>query len=87
MYPSPLLSPLVTVRLKTQYFVLLFLFWQHHGAGEILVRQPGVDSADPAVVKQSLNPWTAREGPEDSVLKGSFTSLYPHHHIHVRMRF
>ena len=40
-----------------------FTFWLHHRACRILVPQPGIEPAPPAVQVQSLNPWTAREVP------------------------
>jgi len=38
-----------------------FLFWPHHAACGILVPQPGVEPAPPALEVQSLNYWIARE--------------------------
>ena len=52
---------------------LFFLnFWLHHAACKILVPQPRMQSAPPAVEAQSLNHWTAREVPPWSLL-----SRYP----------
>ena len=41
-------------------FVSFFL-WPYHRAGRILVPQPGIETAPPALEVQSLNPWTTRE--------------------------
>ena len=40
---------------------LFFFFWPYHTAGGILVPQPGIQTAPPALEVQSLNPWTTRE--------------------------
>ena len=36
-------------------------FWPYHTAGGILVPQPGIKTAPPALEVQSLNHWTIRE--------------------------
>ena len=41
--------------------VLFFFFRLHHGAHEILVPLPGIESVPPAVETWSPNHWTARE--------------------------
>ena len=40
-----------------------FFFWRHHIACGILVPQPGIEPAPPALEAQSLNHWTTREVP------------------------
>ena len=46
-------------------FIYLFIyFWPRHTACGILVSQPGVKPAPPALQAQSLNQWTAREVPD-----------------------
>ena len=40
-----------------------FFFWLHHAAYEILVLQPGIKPAPPALEAWSVNHWTAREVP------------------------
>ena len=58
-----------THRHPTLYFTFLifkffnYFFWPCHVACGILVSQPGVEPMPPAVEVQSLNHWTAREGP------------------------
>ena len=42
-------------------FPFFFFFWPYHTAGGILVPQPGIQTAPPALEVQSLNPWTTRE--------------------------
>ena len=43
-------------------------FWPYHGAYGILVPQPGIDPAPPAVNARNLSYWTAREIPGPVVL-------------------
>ena len=45
------------------HFGFSFLFWPYHTACGILVPQPGIEPAPPAVEAQSPNHWTAREVP------------------------
>ena len=42
-------------------FKYLFIYWPHLLACGILVPQPGIEPVSPAVEKQTLNHWTARE--------------------------
>ena len=49
-------------------FVCLLFVWLHHAACGILVPQPGIEPAPPAVAARSCNHWTAREVPGFSVL-------------------
>ena len=39
----------------------IYLFWPHHASCGILVSQPGIEPAPPAMEKWSLNHWTTRE--------------------------
>ena len=43
-----------------------FFFWPRRAACGILVPQPGIKPAPPAVEAQSLNHWTAREVPSEA---------------------
>ena len=52
------------------YFSFILDFWMHCIARRILAPPPGTKGAQPAVKVQSLNPWTAREIPQDPLLKG-----------------
>ena len=42
-------------------FLIFLIFWPHSTAGGILVPQPGIEPAYPALEAQSLNHWTTRE--------------------------
>ena len=64
--------------------VFKILFWPYHVACGILVPQPGIELAPPALEAQSLNHGTCREVPELSILEAMsfsfqgavFISLY-----------
>ena len=45
-----------------------FFLWLYHVAYRILVPQPGIKPVPPAVERQSLNYWTAREVPSPHFL-------------------
>ena len=47
----------------------VFTFWLHRAAGGILVPQPGIQPAPPAVEAWSLNHWAAREVPKGPISK------------------
>ena len=47
----------------------VFIYWPCHVACGILVPQPGVEPAPPAVEVQSLNHWTTKEVPDFIVFK------------------
>ena len=44
-------------------FFFFFLFWPHHATCKLLVSQPGIEPASPALEVHSLNHWTARKVP------------------------
>ena len=53
------------------FFFFFFLnFWPYHSTCRTLIRQPGTKPEPPAVEGQSLNQWTAREVPKDSLKPG-----------------
>ena len=65
-YPQTLYTPLFRSSLKSLnsiniFSLVFFFFLPHHAVCRILVSQPGIESASPAVEGQSRNHWTARE--------------------------
>ena len=56
--------------------VLWGFFWLRYKACGMLVPQPGVEPAPPAVEAQSLNHWTTREVPPQGVFVDKL--LLPH---------
>ena len=44
-----------------QFKKIFFISWSHHMACGILVPQPGITPATPAVEMRSLNHWTTKE--------------------------
>ena len=51
----------------TIFVVVVCLFWPCHAACRILVSWPGIKPTQPALGAESLNNWTAREVPVNSV--------------------
>ena len=51
------------------FLLLLLFFWLHSVACRIIVPQPGIEPASPAVEAWSLNHWTTREIPVVSFSK------------------
>ena len=45
----------------------IFFFWPRHAACGILVPRPGMEPVPPAVEARSLNRWTTREVPANTV--------------------
>ena len=65
--PAPFCVPLFPFYFSFSFSLSFFLFfWAHHSARGILVPQPGIEPAPPAVEARSLNHWTAREVPSSS---------------------
>ena len=67
------MSQLLSLTLERQPF---FFLWSRTVYG-ILVPQPGIEPAPPALEAQSLNLWTARKVPRNAVLNtGPLTSFF-----------